>query len=440
MSLFQAVNEEYCNFFGKNPPSRTCISLPFSSEKVSIQAHFSIRPTYIARKVLHVMSISEWAPSCIGPYSQANVIGDSLIFLAGQIPLVPGTMKVQECNSTETEKLYNMHLFVLTWSRAPWWPLCCIQLTACIRHISKLLDSLDSSPNKLVSFTIFVNVGTGSPLHNTIDLRVFENIFKLARLLLIAKCRATNNCDDENEKSEDDQEEINVHLPAISVIGVQGLPRNSLIEVEAVALTNVVATGRIVCMRKGKHKIELVDVSKDINVTQTCRPVPIEASWPFWSTNISRAISFSEAAMFEPQKVLEGCTGIQLISSYFKFYPNVFSFGTFTLMFDIENGWNCVACVIASCLRDYLIESETDIESIKRILIVYSSDSDFTSLKSLLEYYFQILIGIKLCPIIFLPSLGMNVEEGTSNFRISILWEAFNLDKICTEKWLSKDS
>ena len=41
---------------------------------------------------LHVQSISEWAPTCIGPYSQSNYCRS--IFQAGQIALIPGTMKL----------------------------------------------------------------------------------------------------------------------------------------------------------------------------------------------------------------------------------------------------------------------------------------------------------------------------------------------------------
>ena len=43
------------------------------------------------RSVLHVQSISLWAPSCIGPYSQASTVG-GLLHCAGQIPLDAGTM------------------------------------------------------------------------------------------------------------------------------------------------------------------------------------------------------------------------------------------------------------------------------------------------------------------------------------------------------------
>jgi hypothetical protein len=34
-------------------------------------------------QVLHVRSVSSWAPVCIGPYAQANVVHDSVIFVAG---------------------------------------------------------------------------------------------------------------------------------------------------------------------------------------------------------------------------------------------------------------------------------------------------------------------------------------------------------------------
>ena len=45
------------------------------------------------RQVLHVQSISSWAPSCIGPYSQASMLG-GLLHMAGQIGLDPPTMQL----------------------------------------------------------------------------------------------------------------------------------------------------------------------------------------------------------------------------------------------------------------------------------------------------------------------------------------------------------
>ena len=45
-------------------------------------------------KVLHVQSISDWAPACIGPYAQA-VASRQLLRMAGQIPLEPGSMQIE---------------------------------------------------------------------------------------------------------------------------------------------------------------------------------------------------------------------------------------------------------------------------------------------------------------------------------------------------------
>ena len=64
----------------------------------------------LSRDVLYVRSLSEWAPVCIGPYSQSNTIragGVCMSFVAGQIPLVPGTMQLMghPNGAVEAEKL-----------------------------------------------------------------------------------------------------------------------------------------------------------------------------------------------------------------------------------------------------------------------------------------------------------------------------------------------
>jgi diphthine-ammonia ligase len=51
------------------------------------------RPGTGTRHVLHVQSISEWAPSCIGPYSQA-LAHLGIVHFAGQIPLDPAAMAI----------------------------------------------------------------------------------------------------------------------------------------------------------------------------------------------------------------------------------------------------------------------------------------------------------------------------------------------------------
>eukprot|EP01032_Pedospumella_encystans_P019480 gene19480-22147_t len=101
--VFKAVNDEYCKWFGHYPPSRSCVCVPLpEGTLVCMDAQF-LKGSHVSllsegrslrRNVLHVKSMSEWAPLCIGPYAQANVLHRSLIFVAGQIPLNPADMKL----------------------------------------------------------------------------------------------------------------------------------------------------------------------------------------------------------------------------------------------------------------------------------------------------------------------------------------------------------
>ena len=95
---FVPVNEIYARLFTKpNPPARVTISThlpPGTNVLVSITVDLGGRSD---REGLHVQSRSYWAPANIGPYSQSIskslVSGASLVYVAGQIPLVPATMQ-----------------------------------------------------------------------------------------------------------------------------------------------------------------------------------------------------------------------------------------------------------------------------------------------------------------------------------------------------------
>ena len=107
MSDFSAVNESYAKWFIKpNPPARVTVacgdalprgvlvmlSVIVGNQTQSSSCHHC--------RGLHIQSRSYWAPANIGPYSQAismRVAQDSstsIVFVAGQIPLVPASMKV----------------------------------------------------------------------------------------------------------------------------------------------------------------------------------------------------------------------------------------------------------------------------------------------------------------------------------------------------------
>ena len=104
MEHFAAVNATYCSLIPMiRPPSRCCVELPLGCDTPLVLdvlvTRGSTDPEW--KDVLHVQSISQWAPSCIGPYSQASRHGP-FHFLAGQIGLVPETMELKE-GGWETE-------------------------------------------------------------------------------------------------------------------------------------------------------------------------------------------------------------------------------------------------------------------------------------------------------------------------------------------------
>ena len=104
MSDFNTANIEYKRHVSqKRASSRACVELAagryFASHDdeplVGPLGCDSITIRNRQRDVLHVQSISHWAPCCIGPYSQANKC-NNLIWLAGQIGLHPITMKLAQ--------------------------------------------------------------------------------------------------------------------------------------------------------------------------------------------------------------------------------------------------------------------------------------------------------------------------------------------------------
>ncbi|KAL3936170.1 MAG: hypothetical protein SGBAC_008452 [Bacillariaceae sp.] len=154
MSHFATINAHYEACFGSVlPPSRSCVavgSLPGgrrvlldcmiqkgsgaymrSSDSSPLAVAASATLTSKLRHVLHVQSISNWAPVCIGPYSQCNTHRSSLHFLAGQIGLIPSKMQLQP-----------------TWDR---------QLTQCWTNVASVLDALEGvSLKQLFSCLVYV--------------------------------------------------------------------------------------------------------------------------------------------------------------------------------------------------------------------------------------------------------------------------------------------
>lgn len=110
---FASVNSIYGSYFAQpNPPARVTLAcadvLP---EGKDVMVGFTclkddVGTSATIKRGLHVQSRSYWAPANIGPYSQAisvprtasrTEMGDGdVVYIAGQIPLVPASMEIME--------------------------------------------------------------------------------------------------------------------------------------------------------------------------------------------------------------------------------------------------------------------------------------------------------------------------------------------------------
>lgn len=104
MDDFHTVNRRYAELFVSrpNPPARVTVACGDNLPQ-DVNVVISVVVTHSSdqfRRCLHVQSRSYWAPANIGPYSQAiSVPLDSdgvgtLVYIAGQIPLVPASMDI----------------------------------------------------------------------------------------------------------------------------------------------------------------------------------------------------------------------------------------------------------------------------------------------------------------------------------------------------------
>lgn len=81
MAHFGAANVAYSQHLPSvDPPARACVQLQLDlNELVAIEITLRSEAAASGRRVLHVQSISSWAPASIGPYSQARIRCNSLL-------------------------------------------------------------------------------------------------------------------------------------------------------------------------------------------------------------------------------------------------------------------------------------------------------------------------------------------------------------------------
>jgi diphthine-ammonia ligase len=146
MSDFTVLNPIYAQYFSDvNPPARVTIAagnampdkidvmLSVVVDKDSIDQHGTITRA-VKRQGLHVQGRSYWAPANIGPYSQAissrlpprdtqSEASSEVVYIAGQIPLIPASMCVYNEQDFQGQALLSLqHLWRIGRTKGvKWW-------------------------------------------------------------------------------------------------------------------------------------------------------------------------------------------------------------------------------------------------------------------------------------------------------------------------------
>lgn len=110
------LNTVYKEHFDIYPPARVCVQAALPAAQLlqmDCLLHDWTAPPeegrFQQRQVLHVQSLSHWAPANIGPYSTALRV-DEVVFCAGQIPLVPCTMQLVNSGASVQARLSFSHV------------------------------------------------------------------------------------------------------------------------------------------------------------------------------------------------------------------------------------------------------------------------------------------------------------------------------------------
>jgi len=126
------------------------------------------------------------APQAIGPYSQA-VIANGMVYTSGQIALTPEGEMLQNNAVLQTEELVKHDVQ--------------IQMKQVLRNLEAVLNAAGSSLQRVVKTTIYLDSMDDFSLVNDIYAKAFGE-----------------------------------HRPARSTVAVSTLPKNALVEIDAVAL------------------------------------------------------------------------------------------------------------------------------------------------------------------------------------------------------------
>ncbi|KAL1352374.1 hypothetical protein HN51_016364 [Arachis hypogaea] len=206
MSKFSEANETYVKFI---TPERCPFGVPSCStfEMPLVEMNFSKAYMEVlvsnnkAKKVLHIQSISSWAPSCIGPYSQAT-LHDNILYMAGQLGLDPPTMNLCSGGAIAELELALRH---------------CEAVAKCFRNSENMAKCFNCSiSTTAIMFVVYCSKRVSSSERHDMQ----EKLETILRQMRIFQLQEQNTC-----KSLD---------PVVLYVLVPDLPKSACVEIKPV--------------------------------------------------------------------------------------------------------------------------------------------------------------------------------------------------------------
>lgn len=177
-SFYAEANRVYNNFFfsfgGKTVPGRACVGTGSRMKGAALEALLR-RGERTDVRIVHVQSVSSWAPPCIGPYCQF-VEEDGIVHVSGVLPLHPATVLVPKGMPARR------------------------QVEVCVDNMRRTLDAGRAKVDSLKMFVVYCSVQQAA-----------DEVSAAMQEFLPA-------------------DSISVHIP------VQTLPKNAIVEMRAVGL------------------------------------------------------------------------------------------------------------------------------------------------------------------------------------------------------------
>jgi diphthine-ammonia ligase len=122
-AAYASANAAYSSVFGTAactpPPVRACVGMTGTGAPVTLEALARTgRRKDQATVTLHVQSVSEWAPPCIGPYAQ-TVADEAVVHICGVLPLAAPTVSIPDGLGARAQVRACMHNMARTLEAAP---------------------------------------------------------------------------------------------------------------------------------------------------------------------------------------------------------------------------------------------------------------------------------------------------------------------------------